>query len=434
MTAGNSELDANQSTFQSIIQNISGSQYNAAQCQIAGNCYNYVSVNSSASLLSTYAALYNALQESINYNSLVGPNNPTPIIVGMFDQYNNTVVAIYQRALYALQEAYNIEYTVNEMNYYHSNNDYVLGIGLKSTLQIGSLGGVPYTYFNYNDVLSTLGAIPTSSQLVESYNNSQLALTNMYAARINQLYLNTLKYIVSDVLVGNESYPLGFSSQTFYVNNVPYTISESYNFYSYIGGNVNTPLNLTNLSSLPNGSMLYQYGGINNVQQCYNSLESYNVNSSTPQISNALNANNCAPVLYDNKAESFFNNALYTVNGALQPYYAASESVAPTLSGFVYENLWECNNLPSSLSYNIFNGNNYLICLNTTNLPFSTPGVNGWDSGISGDSIGGITYNSIVQLANPVVSLPTGSDYSTGFSGPDMRWFKSCFLFTSLHQ
>ena len=54
---------------------------------------------------------------------------------------------------------------------------------------------------------------PTSAQQASYYNRAQKALSQLYAARVNQLYLNTIGFIVSDVPSRRPGLPNGRDRQ-----------------------------------------------------------------------------------------------------------------------------------------------------------------------------------------------------------------------------
>jgi hypothetical protein len=107
---------------------------------------------------------------------------------------------------------------------------------------------------------------------------------------VNQLYQNTLNYIVNDVPVAPQAYPVGSFSYSF--NGVTYT-EKPVDYAGQLGKNIPASTNgaqgPTPLSLVPvvaNGTwtpaaVLYQFSGLKDAAACYSNMQSYNQTAGT---------------------------------------------------------------------------------------------------------------------------------------------------------
>jgi hypothetical protein len=189
--------------------------------------------------------------------------------VPLYDDYNEYLVTYYQQAVVGIQAAFTMESLVNQLNYYNAGQN----------APIDSLGLVAGTYYSFQALQSALGSKPTATAQAQYYNRAQQALAQVYAARINQLYQDTIGYIVTDIPGGSQSWPANIDKPN---ANIAYTghvgslaTSESGN-----GGlQHSTPLGLLP-SAVGTGwtenAVLYQYYGLRNAGPCYANLVKWN--------------------------------------------------------------------------------------------------------------------------------------------------------------
>lgn len=329
-----------QANFRNAVQDISGTSYNPSSCS-NGNCYSVVtqlqfgssctataaeSGQSCPALIQSFNSLANALQSAITANT-----NSTTNIVPLYDQYNNTIVSIYQQTLYALQQAFTIEYMVNQMNYYYAVANPTAG-----AFQLDSYGGVEGTYYAF-----TAASYDAETE-TSNYNEAQKQLTAMYAARVNSLFINTLNYIASDGPIGPQAYP-----------DVPATIT--------VGGEVTTDPNPVDFSNqvgvaltpqhpieqvgFAGSGVLYQYFGLNNVNTCISSVENYNntLTGATGSISAALGASASGatgcPSIFTLNGQPL--NGSYFDGNTFQPYVSVNNETI-TLASAQTDNWLVC--------------------------------------------------------------------------------------------
>lgn len=223
------------------------------------DCWNQVVPQKSGDAQNLLDALNDQL--SLELASLI---NSQTNEVPAFDQYNNAVTGYYEQAVTALQQAYSMEYTINQLNYFNagkSDSDY-----------IPSMGNVTGTFYAYQ--LLPSGSDSASDQ-IEYYNAAQLALTKVYVARANQLYTDTLGYLVTDTIAGGQTWPQPFTGAAGLID-VDYASEVG----AWLGGDdVKVPL-----ATLPSalqatsggGAVFYQANQIRNAQECYGSLVAWN--------------------------------------------------------------------------------------------------------------------------------------------------------------
>lgn len=337
---------ASNTTFSNLVTNLSGSQYNQNTCSI--NCYNTVSQYNSSSLILVYQSLYQELLSEVN----AAINNHANAIP-LFDQYNQSISSIYLQSLYALQEAFFMEQLINQLNVLSQNST-----------QLGSLGNVPGTYFSYNNYSTG----ESQGYYVQQYNNAQNQLALIYSARANQLYINTLSYIVSDQPKGNQQLPPLNLNYTY--NGTQYT-EDLTSVYNNISKSVMTPMqiffsnNNTLNSSIEKTAFAYQYSGLTNIQACEAALNAYNLaESGQGVLSQGLNSSNC-PAIFASSPESAYNQAIYNGN-SFQPYFAIP-SESPILSGMIQ------NAMAIPQINNLAVANSTAACENNTNLYWYIP-------------------------------------------------------------
>ena len=257
------------------------------------NCYKKVSVNPESYLYLLYSALALQLQTEIENYRKDGAN-----VVPLFDSYNQGLSAFYQESLGILQQAFQMEYLVNQTNYYNGADT----SGTPSTAALSSLGNVPGTWYSYPALQEQLGTTPTAAQQATSYNAAQKALTQLYAARVNQLYRNAIGFTISDVPIAPQSYPTGGPHN---IN----TVIDDTNIGTYVEGAglpSKTPLGLlpqvaTNGELWMSNAVLYQYVGLRNIGTCLETLQAYDAeNGATGSLlgpNGALNDTTCPSIL-----------------------------------------------------------------------------------------------------------------------------------------
>jgi hypothetical protein len=331
------------------------------------DCYKKVTVNSGSALVNLDKTMATQLQSQILVNRNAGAN-----VVPLFDQYNQGIASFYQQSVGVLQQAFMMEYTINQLNYYNG------------AAEIQSLGEVPGTYYSFPSLKEELGnTAPTTAQQASYYNRAQKALSQVYAARVNQLYLNSIGFVVTDVPIsGVQSYP---PSQLIPKNgSVPayYTPDYSTAVGKYVtsapGVTASTPIGMlpaiaTRGASWTANAALYQYSGLRNIQVCASSLEAYNaVNGSSGVLTGptgALNETTCPSMLlaaggvpvsapqttgsvascafYASPQNTAGDGSCYDGNG-LVPYFGQSGQVI--LGSAVINNLMLCDDSDPTLT------------------------------------------------------------------------------------
>lgn len=441
----------NQADYQSNLVSLAGVNLSSS-CINAGNQpYTCVSQNTGSSQIVMYGALYNSLIDNI---STYGYNNYIPL----YDNYNDTLMQAYQQTIVALQQAYFMEYLNNQVNY----NNAIECIGkdslcLQQTLSYGNVAG---TYFvvGYNPV----NASNESASYLSSYNDAQQQLTLLFAAYMNQAYINTLNYIVTDSVVGAQVYPTGVD--VFMVNGQSVTDPDPVNYATDLANKVVAPMTYlinniqtssvagaqgysstlgTSLQNLQSKSsiMLYQYYGLNNTRVWAQSVFSSNSSNSGESLGVIAENYESAPQVFINGSNSFvqFNQAVVpgylatptgypqglnyqTVNQSLMPYYAAP-SAYPVASGSVDNNinLSACNpsavgSIPGySLYWYVPNGESGTFSLGTQGTPYLMCG--NWQTGYYQPDAPGSINNNILTY--------TGSNGSFAYLAAHMLIFSN---------
>lgn len=329
-------------TYIQTIQNITATEFKSTSCpesSIVGNlpfCAPSISSNIAGTHLGNLLSAANGyLQSSLIVNINAGQN-----AVPLFDDYNNALTSYYQQSLYALQEIYHIAYLINYINYAQSE------VTLPNILNISGL------YYSRQE--STAGV---------NYTEVQKNLTLFTAGLINQLYSNVMGFIVTDGLVGSQSYPSAQTIPYYTESGLQKSTNESINYAKLIGANIaygtatqylynalegsqfnseNQYSNLVSQIKSLGSSMYYQYTGIQNVAQIIGFLESYNVtNGMTGSVQNAFNGTALIyPILTDINDDSVDNSVFN--NDTIQPYLVTGPK--PKLSGNVTGNIGACSN------------------------------------------------------------------------------------------
>lgn len=385
----------NQDNFQSYLGNVSGSEVVNCDGNLLPNlpgaaqpdCHKDVQSDTGSDLFSLLQSLAAVLNSSMNVNL-----GNTTNVVPLFDNYNNYLVSYFQQSVAAIQAAYTMESLVNQLNYYNAAGN---------TPIAGSLGNVPGTYYSYQLLQSTLGYTPSALQQLQYYNQAQKALTQLYAARMNQLYLVTIGFIVTDDPKGEQTWPT-CSDETEEVCKLDQQINGT-NVGALVttGENASRPTASTPLGMLPTiatsglaweqNAVLYQYYGLRDAGQCYDNLLQWNKDNGTAvqgkngtwystafpsqnELTQAVYDKQCPPILTTaaggavtapatapdsstvlNTCATYANLA----NGApgscydgnsLVPYYVGSDEL-PGLGSAVLTNLVLCNSGDPALTW-----------------------------------------------------------------------------------
>jgi hypothetical protein len=262
----------------------------------AFDCYKAVLPDTNSAIYLLYGDMYTQLQVAATAATAANQN-----VVPLFDQYNQGLAAFYGQALGVLQQGFSMEYTINQTNLYNGlafTNGEIPKVG-----QIVSLGEIPGTYYSYPDLKGQLNqTAPTAAQQVASYNKAQKALAQVYAARVNQLYLLTVGYIVSDPPITPQAWP----TVSAHLNSKYPLVAASLNYGATVGKYVKQPIQMlpsaaTNAQTWQKNAALYQYAGLRNLQVCANSLKAYNqangANGSLIGPDGALNQTSCPSIL-----------------------------------------------------------------------------------------------------------------------------------------
>lgn len=429
----------NQADYQSNLVSLAGVNLSSS-CINAGNQpYTCVSQNAGSSQIAMYQALYSALTESI-------PNQQYNNYIPLYDNYNDTLMQAYQQTIVALQQAYFMEYLNNQVNY----NNAIECIGkdslcLQQTLSYGNVAG---TYFvvGYNPV----NASNESASYLGSYNDAQQQLTLLFAAYMNQAYINTLNYIVTDSVVGAQVYPTG--TDTFIVNSQAVIDKTPVNYAADLSSKVVAPMTYlinniqtssaagaqgysstlaTSLQHLQSNSsiMLYQYYGLNNTRVWAQSVFSSNSSNSGESLGVIAANYESAPQLFINGSGDFiqFDQAIVPgylatptgypqglnyqiINQSLMPYYAAP-SAYPVASGSVDNNinLSACNpsavgSIPGySLYWYVPNGESGTFSLGAKGTPYLMCG--NWQTSFYQLDVSGSINNDMVSYSGSVVNF-----------------------------
>ena len=411
----------------SYIGNIAGVKFSKAPSKNNPPAYSLIQTSSASYYMELLMATNGVLLPTIQ-KTIANGNNAIPIL----DNYNNTLVIYYQQAIYALQEIYFMAYMVNYLNYFNSQN-----VVLTDVLDI---------YGTYYAGPSSATATAADTQ---AYNSAQKNLTLLFSAVINQLYQNTLNYVVTDNLVGSQSYPnirLPIIDES---GNIAFS-GESVNYGNFIGTRVTTAESilinglidstasastqyqtlgeqLTNINNL----MIYQYGGVSNMAVCAAGLESYNRTTGNFNLESALAE---CPSVTSGRGPVWNDQSVFSIN-TLVPYYAKSNAVLPQLTGAVTNNinLNVCNSSPvgNIPAWNIYlytpnanypslgtAGTPYLMCGNWSTQDLYNPSE---DALLADD---GIYYSNLLLGTSIPLGYPcnNNNDLSTCNSAVQGAW------------
>lgn len=386
-----------------FIQNLFGVNYSVQNCSIAPyNCYKTVASNQSTTLMQLFQSYLNNAQAAINSES------PNTNIVPIFQQYNDTISSYYVQGVAIIQTLYYVEFLNNQLNYNNGVNLQYSG-STSAQNQIGSLSGVPGTNFQYSFKLDPSNIYKNQLLNAQQYNQAQTQLTYFYGALVNQLYNNTLSFILSDTPVGNQMIPLPYESTLVY-NGVTYNFNTNgmYNSLYHTGFYpIETLYNNISLYNYNESAMLYQYDGIRNIGECQQSIDTYN--RSQTSLNNLTMINNmeqssCPSIFWNTLANNSYSNSILTTNVA-QPYYAISSATPPVLTGLTYNNVGFCYPNSSYMFYNymtftVTNGTTYLYCAYFPAPSFNVNTV--VTSQTATTYIGGVTYNSTINFPNSI--------------------------------
>jgi len=336
------------SDFDTNLENVAGVDIGTdATCADAGglvppanpdddpDCYKAVQLAGNNYLDTIFQEMASQLAVAMAADADAGAN-----LVPLFDQYNAGLASYYAQSVLALQEAFTMEYLINQLNYWNAG---------RSSDPIGSLGSVNGTYYSFDALQAVLGGDkPTAQEQAQYYNRAQKALTQLYVARINMLYRLTLNYIVSDSPVGGQEWPSNAASSDNEINfhvdyqdNVGTSVSSAPNESLFVLAA--TPIGMLPAPATTGGSWttnaaLYQYDGLRDAGACYANLVKWNEDNGTAvEAANGDSYPTVVPTVADEKDGSYdFDtqcpSILETSDGAAvtapQP-----TSATPTLTG-----------------------------------------------------------------------------------------------------
>jgi hypothetical protein len=293
---------ASASLFQGYLKQFSGTDIAyPTTCSPSLDCAAHVIPATDSALLNLYDALFQQLSSATENYAQQGQQAgiskaKNQNVVPLYDQYNAMLVKFWTQSLYGLQQAQTMEWLVNQLNYFR---------GTPCARAIGSWGKVAGTYYcNGGQSLQ----IETAA-----YNTAQMNLARVYGARMNQLYLNTLNYIVSDVPVLPQAYPTTPITWTY--NGKVYTEPKPLDYATqtgfklapvYPGGQGRTPLSLVPAVAKPQGantpwlaaSVLYQFSGLNDVATCATTLQNYLASTSGGTVAGWLQTQGACPSIF----------------------------------------------------------------------------------------------------------------------------------------
>ena len=308
---------SNASAFTQNLNDMSGSQIPVTRCD-GGGCANVVQSSPSSALLQMWDSkaqtLLKAWQAAQDADGTEGSN-----VVTMYDEYNNAIVADYVQSMSTLQQSFQLEYLVNQMNLYHGQKECE---GSSACQQIDSFGSVPKTWYSFN----TLGPAASQTSQITAYNKAQKQLTATYASRLNTLFVNALNYTASDTPVSPQQYPQAPASYT--VNGRVVTMPNPIDYATQVGaalpavtyGPARTPL-----QQLPDvtagawtaNAVLYQFQGLHDVNTCLKAVAEYNRGPAADQ-GNPFTIAACPPIFSLEGGEPL--NQGYYDGDRLQPY------------------------------------------------------------------------------------------------------------------
>jgi len=402
-----------QTQFQSYLSNISGSGYFSC----AKDCYLNVTQSNNSALTMTLQSLYNSLEANIAYKQQTDTD-----FITLLDQYNNTIASMYQQSVYALNDAFQMEYLINQLNYYNAMN-YIASKNSSnpsSLQQLGSFSNISATHYNYAQESCT-------SQIIYNYNQAQQQLALFYASLTNQTYNNVANYIVSDLPIQEQAWPT--RSRSYNTPNGVITDNNILKYASVVGINVpvkpmgNIPQSMKN-SNWVNNAIIYQYSGIQNINSCTDAIQTSA--SKNISITNILNSATCPSIFTDINGNPE-NLATCDFNSNLRPYYIGKGMSQVVLGGNVANMVNNCNPNPVNNSsgqtvipaYNFYwytptpglpiAGNTYLMCGNWPAVNTSFYGMNYTSSQFNANYWGPV-QNSATTKFPSVINLSSSSN------------------------
>lgn len=430
--------------FNQTIQNVAGISMTPNESGL----YNVAS-NANSQSVQLYMDLYNNLVPSL---SSIAESDSAANLIYFIGQYNQSVMAIYQNSLYALNQAYQVLYFINYSNYYSYS------LSLNEDKYLKNYASLSNMYYNPHDA----GSLTESSLQASAYNTAQQNLTDFFAQAINQAYLNALNFIVTDPAVGNQTYPVQYLYEYDIPTNSVVKTGESYNIEKYLGtgtlangssvgtakevlyqameaSNSNTGPNL--IQSLKNAesvvpTLYYQFPFIYNTSNILKSLQTYdgpNGPGITGNMNNFFESNpSVTTPLFYGLLEQPVNSSImswttinpYYVSSATNPYNVLSGT--PLLMGYIGNNIAACNgnDLPGGLTgFSLYNytPNSTFPTLGEAGVPYLSCG--NWDT-TGFPTNGQITYandiwNSTHYTLNPVGNISNAWEYGTFFVSPN---------------
>lgn len=348
-TVANASPDeGSQSTFRNSLQSLSGTAYDTS---CSSNCYATVTSileepgcstsnpTGCSAIIAAYASLAESLVAAITTctaaDSSACPTQP-PNAVPSIDQYNATVVSMYQQAVYAMQQAFTIEYATNQANFFYGLANPAAPVPPGFTEN--SWGGVPGTFYS-----PQAGAFDAATES-GVYDQAQRQLALMYAARINALYANTLSYLFTDTPIGGQAWPTEAATVVIGGSSTP--VPNPIQYASQVGANLSpgAPLDLVQLGGATwrAETALYQYVGLQDVNSCISAVESFNASASAPGlITTALAGGACPSILALPGGGSLDESTLNATT--MNPYTSFPAAAGTiTLAGFQAGNLSLC--------------------------------------------------------------------------------------------
>ena len=260
-----------QSTFGNSLQNVAGNYvFNCSGSLLppAPPAKGYDCQSKVTPVASQMSLLQNALTLALS-STLTTSRQNSVNVVPLYDDYNQYLVTYYQQAVVGIQAAFTMESLVNQLNYFNAGQN----------APIDSLGMVPGTYYSYQKLQAALGSTPSPTTQAQYYNRAQHALAQVYAARINQLYQDTIGYIVTDIPVGGQAWPSPINKSNANISYAGAVGSLATSDSGSGGLQASTPLGLLPLAvgtGWTENSVLYQYYGLRNAGQCYANLVQWN--------------------------------------------------------------------------------------------------------------------------------------------------------------
>lgn len=410
--------------------------------------------------------LYQSLQESLNYYNY--NNNSNVNAIGLIQNYNDSIVNVYQNSLQTLNAVYQIMYLNNLINYslYSESGSSTL----TKTAYLSNLGSLDGTYYNPLEITTQSNFPQSESGQAQYYNAIQQNLTNLAAQMANQLYQNTLEYIVTDPMTtaqmakstGNLTY-INAAGVIVTAESVNYSALGTIDAKNFVVSSIGNALTINNLNygssfqtSLTNigknnnsafgydSIIFYQYSSINNIVTYNNNLVMYNqlygANGNMMDfLENYLPSEsvNVQVNLLTTANGSFVESALASTD-TIQPYYIYNGY--PQLFGNVTNNISACNGFALTESLPLFNfyiytpnganpslgtsGVPYLMCGNwsTANMPANAQFINTNESQVTQYYSGlSATYNNNYAGGTTFAYTNTMTNNPThGYSGQDL--------------